>query len=168
METKEKKHHYRNVFKSDHLGSADLEDLIENGTPLIFTITHAKQELGVKVAGKKMDANIVYFKEPIKPMVVNATNGKILKKFTGSSFVEDWSNVLVELYIDENVKAVTGGTTQGVRIMQVQPKPTKVKKDFSEINFLPAKNANATKEIIEKSYNLTDEVWLKYQAYVTA
>jgi Icc-related predicted phosphoesterase len=78
----EKKHHYRNVFKSDHLGSADLEDLIENGTPLIFTITHAKQEIGVKVAGKKIDANIVYFKENIKPMVINATNGKILKKFT--------------------------------------------------------------------------------------
>ncbi len=168
METKEKKHHYRNVFKSDHLGSADLEDLIDNGTPLIFTITHAKQELGVKVAGKKMDANIVYFKEPIKPMVVNATNGKILKKFTGSSFVEDWSNVLVELYIDENVKAVTGGTTQGVRIMQVQPKPTKVKKDFSEINFELAKKADATREKIEAIYNLTDEVWLKYQAYVTA
>jgi hypothetical protein len=168
METKDKKHHYRNVFKSDHLGSADLEDLIENRTPLIFTITHAKQEIGVKVAGKKMDANIIYFKEPIKPMVVNATNGKILKKFTGSSFVEDWNNVLVELYIDENVKAVTGGTTQGVRIMQIQPQLKKVKADFTEANFELAKKAGATKEKIESIYNLTDAIWLKYQAYVTA
>ena len=40
-----KKHHYRNVFKSDHLGSADLEDLIENGVPLIFTITHVKKSM---------------------------------------------------------------------------------------------------------------------------
>jgi hypothetical protein len=168
METKDKKHHYRNVFKSDHLGSADLEDLIENGTPLIFTITHAKQEIGVKVAGKKMDANIIYFKEPIKPMVVNATNGKILKKFTGSSFVEDWNNVLVELYIDENVKAVTGGTTQGVRIMQIQPQLKKVKADFTEANFELAKKAGATKEKIESIYNLTDAIWLQYQAYVTA
>jgi hypothetical protein len=167
METK--KHHYRNVFKSDHLGSADLEDLIENGTPLIFTITHAKQELGVKVAGKKIDANIVYFKENIKPMVINATNGKILKKFTGSSFVEDWNNVAVELYIDENVKAVTGGTTQGVRIMQVQPDlGKKVKTAFTEANFEPAKKADATKEKIESIYTITDEVWLKYQEYVTA
>jgi len=165
METK--KHHYRNVFKSDHLGSADLEDLLEQGSNLIFTITNAKQEFGVKVAGKKMDANIVYFKEPIKPMVVNATNGKILKLFTGSSFVEDWNNVAVELYIDENVKSVTGGTTQGVRIRPIQPKLNVVKKDFTEANFLPAKNANATKEMIQKSYNLTEEVWLKYQKYVT-
>ena len=52
MET-EKKHHYRNVFKSDHLGSADLEDLIEQGHNLNFTIKEVRQELGVKVAGKK-------------------------------------------------------------------------------------------------------------------
>jgi len=161
-----KKHHYRNVFKSDHLGSADLEDLIENGTPLIFTITHAKQEIGVKVAGKKIDANIIYFKEPIKPMVVNATNGKIIKAFTGSAFVEDWNNVLIELYIDENVKAVTGGLTQGVRIRPVQPR-VNAKPSFTSVNFAKAKEANATKEQIESRYTLTDDVYQQYLKYGT-
>jgi hypothetical protein len=161
-----KKHHYRNVFKSDHLGSADLEDLIENGTPLIFTITHAKQEIGVKVAGKKIDANIIYFKEPIKPMVVNATNGKIIKAFTGSAFVEDWNNVLIELYIDENVKAVTGGLTQGVRIRPVQPR-VNTKPLFTSVNFAKAKEANATKEQIESRYTLTDDVYQQYLKYGT-
>jgi len=160
------KHHYRNVFKSDHLGSADLEDLIEKGSNLIFTIQYAKQERGVKVAGKKVDANIVYFKEAIKPLVINATNGKILRQFANSPMVEDWNNIVIELYIDENVKAVTGGTTQGVRIRPTQPK-AKVKKDFTEANFEPAKKANATKEQILAVYNLSDEVWLKYQSYVT-
>ncbi|MGL5233889.1 MAG: hypothetical protein ACRC8Z_03930 [Empedobacter falsenii] len=47
----ENKHHYRNVFKSDHLGSADLEDLTEQGTKLIFTIKEVKQEKQAKVAG---------------------------------------------------------------------------------------------------------------------
>lgn len=160
------KHHYRNVFKSDHLGSADLEDLIEKGSNLIFTIQYAKQERGVKVAGKKVDANIVYFKEAIKPLVINATNGKILRQFANSPMVEDWNNIVVELYIDENVKAITGGTTQGVRIRPTQPK-LKVKKDFTEVNFEPAKKANATKEQILAVYNLSDEIWLKYQSYVT-
>jgi len=161
-----KKHHYRNVFKSDHLGSADLEDLIENGTPLIFTITHAKQEIGVKVAGKKMDANIVYFKEPIKPMVVNATNGKIIKQFTGSSFVEDWNNVLVELYVDDQVRAVTGGLTQGVRIRPIQPRVA-TKPLFTSANFEAAKKANATKAQIENRYTLTDETYNEYLIYGT-
>ena len=39
---KEEKHHYRNVFKSDHLGSADLEDLIEKGNNLCFTIKEVR------------------------------------------------------------------------------------------------------------------------------
>ena len=163
----EKKHHYRNVFKSDHLGSADLEDLIEQGSNLIFTISHAKQELGAKVAGKKMDANIVYFKERIKPMVVNATNGKIIKSFTGSSFVEDWNNVVVELYIDENVRAVSGGTTQGVRIRPIQPQ-IKTKKDFTADMFERAKNAGATIEKIKGTYNVTAEIEKQYNEYVTA
>ncbi len=164
--SKEKKHHYRNVFKSDHLGSADLEDLIEQGSNLIFTISHAKQELGAKVAGKKMDANVIYFKENIKPMVVNATNGKIIKSFTGSSFVEDWNNVLVELYIDENVRAVSGGITQGVRIRPIQPQ-IKVKSDFTADMFERAKNAGATIEKIKGTYNVTAEIEKQYKEYVT-
>ena len=163
----EKKHHYRNVFKSDHLGSADLEDLIEQGSNLIFTISHAKQELGAKVAGKKIDANVVYFKENIKPMVVNATNGKIIKSFTGSSFVEDWNNVVVELYIDENVRSVSGGTTQGVRIRPIQPQ-IKTKKDFTSDMFERAKNAGATIEKIKGTYNVTAEIEKQYNEYVTA
>ena len=163
----EKKHHYRNVFKSDHLGSADLEDLIEQGSNLIFTISHARQELGAKVAGKKMDANVVYFKEKIKPMVVNATNGKIIKSFTGSSFVEDWNNVVVELYIDENVRSVSGGTTQGVRIRPIQPQ-IKTKKDFTADMFERAKNAGATIEKIKGTYNVTAEIEKQYNEYVTA
>lgn len=163
----EKKHHYRNVFKSDHLGSADLEDLIEQGSNLIFTISHAKQELGAKVAGKKIDANVVYFKENIKPMVVNATNGKIIKSFTGSSFVEDWNNVVVELYIDENVRSVSGGTTQGVRIRPIQPQ-IKTKKDFTSDMFERAKNAGATIEKIKGTYNVSTEIEKQYSEYVTA
>ena len=92
-------------------------------------------------------------------MVVNATNGKILKGFTGSPMVEDWNNVAVELYIEENVKSVSGGLTQGVRIRQVQPDlGRKPKPLFTSANFEKAKIAKATKEQIEKVYTLTDDV----------
>ena len=165
METK--KHHYRNVFKSDHLGSADLEDFIEQGKSLIFTIKEVRQEQGAKVAGKKVDANIAYFVEPIKPMVLNATNSKVIKSFTGSSFVEDWKNVLVELYIDENVQ-MKGERTQGVRIRQIQPQPIKQKPIFTEANFEKAKEANATREQIESRYTLIEDVYTKFLEYVGA
>ena len=164
---KEQKDHYRNVFKSDHLGSADLEDFIEQGKPLVFTIKHVIQEKQAKVAGKKIDANIAYFVEPIKPMVLNATNSKQIKLFTGSPFVQDWVNVLIELYVDENVQ-MKGVTTSGVRIRPIQPKvQSKTKPAFTEANFEKAKLANATREQIEKVYTITDEVYEKYLAHGT-
>lgn len=162
----EKKHHYRNVFKSDHLGSADLEDLIEQGSKLIFTIKEVRQEFGAKVAGKKGDFNIAYFKENIKPLVLNATNSAQIKKFAGNDpFVESWKDIIIELYIDENVRAVSGGTTQGVRIRPLQPIISKSKPVFSESNFEAAHKANATKEQILSRYELTDEVYNQFLAY---
>lgn len=59
------KTHYRKVFKSDHLGSADLEEFLEDGKKLVFTIKEVKQEIGATVAGKKINANIAYFVEKL-------------------------------------------------------------------------------------------------------
>ncbi len=121
------KTHYRKVFKSDHLGVADLEDFIEEGKKLIFTIKEVRQEIGVVVAGRKGNHNIAYFKESIKPLVLNATNSKTVKSFNlikgtnlQSPFIQDWSNTLIELYIDANVM-MKGEKTGGVRIRPKQP-----------------------------------------------
>lgn len=120
METK--KHHYRAIAKSDHLGVADLEDFIEEKRQLIFIIREVKQEMNVSVAGKKGNFNIAYFKDKIKPLVLNQTNSKIIKTFAGGSpFVEDWKDMPIELYIDESVK-MKGELVGGVRIRPVQPK----------------------------------------------
>ncbi|MNL54700.1 hypothetical protein D3C87_1780510 [compost metagenome] len=73
--------------------------------------------------------------------------------------------MVVELYIGENVKSATGGTTRGVRIRQIQPVLKKEKPLFGEINFAPAKKNNATREQIESKYTLTEEVYTKYLAY---
>lgn len=168
----ENKHHYRNVFKSDHLGSADLEDFTEQGVKLIFTIKEVKQEKQAKVAGKKIDANIAYFVENIKPLVLNATNSKTVKSFAktkdhpnGSPFVEDWKNLTIELYVDENVQ-MKGEKTQGVRIRPIQPVITKGKPVFTEANFEKAKTANASIEVIKQRYTVTAEIESKYIKYV--
>lgn len=113
------KTHYRKVFKSDHLGCADLEDFIENGSDMIFTIKEVRQQQGARVAGKKIDANIAYFEnkngKPIKPMVLNSTNCGTMKTLTGSTFVEDWKGTTVLLFIDKNVKLMTQ-VVGGIRI----------------------------------------------------
>jgi hypothetical protein len=159
------KTHFRKVFKSDHLGAADLEDLIESGSNLRFTIKEVKQEIGVKVAGKRGNHNIAFFVENIKPLVLNATNSKTVKSFNNQSpFVEDWSNTYVELYILNNIK-FGNDIVDGVRIKLVQP--TKEKPIFTEENFEKAKNAGATIEKVKSIYKISLEIEKKYIDYVT-
>lgn len=160
------KTHYRKVFKSDHLGVADLEEFIEESKPLIFTIKEVKQEYNVSVAGRKGNHNIAYFKEQIKPLVLNATNSKVIKSFNnGSPFVEDWANTVIELYIDAGVM-MKGEKVGGVRIKPIQPK-LKTKPIFTEANFKKAKEAKATIEKIKAVYSITSEIEKKYNEYVT-
>lgn len=156
---KEKLTHYRKVFKSDHLGVADLEEFIEEGKSLNFTINQVKQEEGVMVAGRKGNHNIAYFKENIKPLVLNATNSKIVKKFAGGSpFVENWKNIYIEVYIDETVK-MKGEIVGGVRIRPVQPIKDKPVLDQNHPRWIKAKeavkNGNATFETLNENWILS-------------
>lgn len=158
------KQHFRKVYKSDHLGAADLEEMIEEGKRLIFTIKEVKQEVAT-VAGKKGEFNIAYFHENIKPWVLNATNAKTVKLFAGGSpFVNDWKNVPVELYVDESVK-MKGETVGGVRIKLLKPVMSKQKPVFTEVNFEKAHKAGADVAKIESAYTLTEEVKTKYLKY---
>lgn len=161
------KQHFRKVYKSDHLGAADLEEMIEEGKRLIFIIKEVKQEVAT-VAGKKGEFNIAYFHENIKPWVLNATNAKVVKLFAGGSpFVNDWKNVPVELYVDENVK-MKGETVGGVRIKPMKPVIAKQKPVFTEANFEKAHKAGADVAKIESAYILTEEIKAKYLEYVRA
>lgn len=157
----ETKTHYRKVFKSDHLGVADLEEFIEDKIRLVFTIKEVKQEYNVAVAGRKGNYNIAYFNEKVKPLVLNATNSKIVRSFCGgSSFVEDWSNVIVELYIDANVK-MKGDIVGGVRIKTIQPRASKLELTPDRPQWVKAKEAVSTgeadKDSISKNWSISDE-----------
>lgn len=156
METKT---HYRKVFKSDHLGIADLEDFIEEKKPLTFTIKEVKQEIGVSVAGKKGNFNIAYFVEKIKPLVLNATNSKLVKLIAGGSpFVEDWKNITVALYIDENVK-MKGEIVGGVRLKAaVQTLPFLTKESVAYPKVVAHITGGGSMDDIRKKYTLTEEI----------
>lgn len=158
---KESKTHYRKVFKSDHLGVADLEEFLEEDKRLVFKIKEVRQEYGVVVAGRKGNYNIAYFEEGIKPLVLNATNSKVVRGFCGgSSFVEDWGNTLIELYIDSSVK-MKGEVVGGVRIKPKQPTLTKPQLTPESVRWNAAKAAvktgDADYESISLNYSITKE-----------
>ena len=161
------KTHFRKAYKSDHLGVPDLEEFKEKGSNLIFTIKKVEYRLGERVAGNKGDFNICYFAENIKPLVLNATNSKVLSKLCKSSFIEDWSNIKVQLMIDRNVK-FKGDIVDGVRISPNPPKIVKPKLTPSSHNWKDAakalKEGNTNLEAIRKSYDITDADFKKLEA----
>ena len=159
------KNHYRSVLKSNHLGVADLEETLERGEKLIFTIKHARQEINVAVAGKKGDFNILYFNEKgIKPLVLNATNGKIIAKLAKSPFVQDWAGLTIELFIDPTVMMM-GENTGGVRI---SPRVPVLKSDMTldHPRYEDAKKAwnEGKQDGVKKQFNVSADIILAFES----
>lgn len=151
---------YRKVFKSDHLSRVDIEEIAENGIKPVFTIKEVRQLFGASVAGRKIDANIAYFEESIKPLVLNATNCKTLNTLTGSVQVENWSGVTVMLYVDESA------TLKGERVGGIRISPKKISTQKPELtsantklwqNAVAAYKRDGNFEAVMKRYVISDE-----------
>lgn len=120
--TQQNKTHYRKVFDSPYLSAADIVE------PVALTIRCVQVETD-KTKKTKDKMNTAYFVEreiragePLKPMILNATNSKMVAKITGSPFLEDWNGVQVEIYVDHNVR-FGRETVEGLRIRPAAIRP---------------------------------------------
>ena len=118
METKT---HWKKVFNSDYLGSCDIED----GKDLKAIIKSVSIKKVKGNDGKEQERNVAVFTDPkLKPMILNATNCKIVKRFAKSPYINDWNNIPVQIYVKDDIKAF-GEVTDGLRIRDIQPQITK-------------------------------------------
>jgi hypothetical protein len=109
------KTHYRKAFDSPYLSSADIVE------PTALTISQVRLETD-RTKKTKDSFNTAYFVEKeirkgeaLKPMILNATNSKTMKKITGTPFIDDWKNIQVTVYVDHNVR-FGKETLDGLRI----------------------------------------------------
>ena len=116
----ETKTHFRKAFDSPYLGSADIVE------PTALTIQRVALEPD-KTKKSKDKFNTAYFAqkeirpgEPLKPMILNATNSKTMRTLSGSAFIEDWQNIDVVIYVDNNVR-FGKETMEGLRISPHAP-----------------------------------------------
>lgn len=107
--------HYRKVFDSPYLSSADVVE------PVSLTISRVTQESDKSKKTKDV-FNTVYFVEleirqgeKLKPMILNATNSKMLAKIAGSPFIEEWSGKRITVYVETGIK-FGRDTVDGLRI----------------------------------------------------
>jgi hypothetical protein len=108
--------HFRKVFDSPYLSSMDVVD------PITLTITRVTQE-GDKTKKSKDQFNTAYFAEKevrpgekLKPMILNATNSKMLAKITGTPFIEQWGGTRITVYVEKGIK-FGRETVDGLRVM---------------------------------------------------
>lgn len=112
-----KKTHWKKLQNPDYLGAYAFEP----GQEIVATIKTVQQEMVTGADGKKENCTVLHFVEPnIKPMILNATNAKIITKLYKTPYIEDWEGRLIQIYVDR-VRAF-GDVVDALRIRPFIPK----------------------------------------------
>jgi len=115
------KTHWKKTFNKDYLGAHDLEENKDIKVVIDYVVVK-----GIKdPQGNSSNCNVAYFKDKTKPMILNVTACKQIKKFSGSNYIEDWKNIPIQIYVRE-VKAF-GEVVEALRIREQQPQTEKEK-----------------------------------------
>lgn len=106
------------VSDPNYIGEADFQD----GEEKVLTIDHVSVNETVTTAEGKSKKQVVHWKEPgNKPMILNVARSKNIEKVSGSRFIEDWSGVQIQLYIEHGIKAF-GEVVSAVRVRPFKPR----------------------------------------------
>lgn len=152
----ETKIHWKKVFNSDYLGSCDFE-----GADIKAVIKEVKIQKVKGADGKEQERNVAFFtNSKLKPMILNATNCKIVRKFAKSNYINDWKNIAIQIYVKDDIKAF-GEVTEGLRIREVQPsleKPKLSENSKAFPNAIKYYKKNQNFDLIEQHYILSKEI----------
>lgn len=111
--------HWKKLTNPNYLGAYSIED----GKDLILTIDRVINEMVTGTDGKKEECVVAYFRENVKPMILNTTNMKTITKVYGTPFIEDWHNKKIRVGI-EKVKAF-GEVVEALRVRKEKPQDEK-------------------------------------------
>jgi hypothetical protein len=87
---------WKKSFPSKYVQVADLD------TPMVVTITHVSEE-NVGTEGAVQVKPVVYFRETRKGVVLNKTRGEAIQEIAGSSDMDDWVNVRIQIQRGETL-----------------------------------------------------------------
>lgn len=147
--------HWKKLQNPLYLGSYDFQP----GEERIVTVKDVKREM-VKGQEGTEEHTIVHFTEGYKPMIMNATNSKMLTNLSGSPYVEKWIGTSFKL-VTVKIKAF-GEFIDALRIKSEKVVKTLPELTLNSPNFIKVKDAitsgKATIEQVETKYKLSKEV----------
>lgn len=155
------KTHWKKIHNPNYLGSYSLADNDGKYADLIVQLKSVGKEEVTGEDGKEAE-KIVAQVHNNKPLIINATNAKMLTKLFNSPFVEDWLNKPITLTV-KKIRAF-GETVDALRIVGTLPAaaPAKTKPELSpgHEKWDGAKDAltkgTTTIEAIRKGYELSE------------
>lgn len=105
------KTHWKKLQNPNYFGSYEFQP----GEEKTLTIQRVQKELVTGEGGRKEEEVVMYFTEPVKPMILNKTNSKMIARLLKTPYVEDWAGRMITLYVDPDVK-FGGEVTGGIRV----------------------------------------------------
>lgn len=112
----DKTHWKKVVSDPNYLGEADFNE----GEEKVATIARVARDEVIQTAEGKSKKAVVYFREQLKPMILNVARSKAIEKVAGSPYFEDWVDVKIQLYIEHGIKAF-GDVVSAVRVRPRKP-----------------------------------------------
>jgi hypothetical protein len=147
--------HWKKLQNPLYLGSYDFQP----GEERIVTVKDVKREM-VKGQEGTEEHTIVHFTEGYKPMIMNATNSKMLTNLSGSPYVEKWIGTSFKLVIVK-IKAfgefIDALRIKSEKVVKILPELTLDSPNFIKVKDA-IKNGKATIEQVETKYKLSEEV----------
>ena len=160
------KTHIAKLRNPNYLGGWDLQD--ENGktNDIVVTIKEVKSEFVFNQKAQMEEPVLTVFFNECKPIILNATNRKTLKKVTDTSYIEEMAGKRIQL-TTKRIKAF-GEFHDAIRIVATAPSNTniakidiptcisklKLSKTLEELSLnwksLTAKEQNVTEILAEK------------------
>ena len=108
--------HWKKLTNPSYLGAYSIED----GQDLILTIGTVSEETVVGTDGKREDCVVCHFKERgVKPMILNATNMKMITKLLNTPYIELWNGHKIQIGV-EKVKSF-GEIVEALRVRNFLP-----------------------------------------------
>lgn len=107
--------HWKKLDNPDYIGAYAFQP----GEEKTVTIKFVRREMVTGPDGKKEECTIVHFYENEKPLILNATNAKMIEKHAETPYIERWADVRIILVV-ERVKAF-GEMMDAVRVSKKKP-----------------------------------------------
>lgn len=143
--------HWKKIVKPDapYFGEADFDSVYQT---FLVTIDHCSTERITNEQGTQLKG-VLHFRERIKPLILNVTNGKRIAELYGKD-IDGWVGKQITLYYDPSVR-VAGKTVGGTRVKApviVREKPPKCESCGADISPAGRMTAAQTAEYTFKKY----------------